>query len=225
MDIGNILSQSQSQQLNDTKSGNAGNASLGKDDFLKLLVTQMRNQDPINPMDGKEFAAQLAQFNSVEQLINVNKGIESLAQSQQDLNSGLNNSMAASLAGKEVKALSNQISLKDGNAVIDFRLKHASTETQVIITDSMGNIVRSDQLGSFSNGDQSWVWDGTSDHGEEVPDGIYSIEVNAQNENGDVESITFTRGIAESVKYTENGVKLLVNGAYIPIGDIEEIGY
>lgn len=222
MDIGNILSQS--QQLNgNSKNGSTGKTSLGKNDFLKLLVTQMRNQDPINPMDGKEFAAQLAQFNSVEQLINVNKGIEMLAQSQQDLNSGLNNSMAASLVGKEVKGLSNQVSLKDGNAVIDFKLKNASDETQVVITDSIGNIVRSEQLGSLGNGDQSWTWDGTSNAGEDVPQGTYSFEIKARNENGDVESITFTRGIAESVKYTEEGVKLLVNGAYISIGNIEEI--
>ncbi len=222
MDIGNISSQSQ-QLSGNSKSGNIGNTSLGKNDFLKLLVTQMRNQDPINPMDGKEFAAQLAQFNSVEQLINVNKGIEMLAQSQQDLNSGLNNSMAASLVGKEVKGLSNQVSLKDGSAVIDFKLKNASTEAEVVITDSIGNIVRSEQLGSLGNGDQSWTWDGTSNTGESVPEGTYSFEIKAQNENGDVESITFTRGIAESVKYTEEGVKLLVNGAYISIGNIEEI--
>lgn len=222
MDIGNISSQT--EQLNgNSKSGTTGNTSLGKNDFLKLLVTQMRNQDPINPMDGKEFAAQLAQFNSVEQLINVNKGIEMLAQSQQDLNSGLNNSMAASLVGKEVKGLSNQVSLKDGNAVIDFKLKHASDETRVVITDSIGNIVRSEQLGSLGNGDQSWTWDGTSNQGEELANGIYSFAINAQNESGDVESITFTKGIAESVKYTEEGVKLLVNGAYISIGNIEEI--
>lgn len=222
MDIGNITSKA--QQLNgNSKSDNTGNTSLGKNDFLKLLVTQMRNQDPINPMDGKEFAAQLAQFNSVEQLINVNKGIEMLAQSQQDLNNGLNNSMAASLVGKEVKGLSNQVSLKDGNAVIDFKLQNASDETQVVITDSIGNIVRSEQLGSLGNGDQNWTWDGTSNAGEEVPEGVYSFEIMAQNEKGDVESITFTRGIAESVKYTEEGVKLLVNGAYISIGNIEEI--
>lgn len=222
MDIGNISSQLQQPSRN-SKSESTGKTSLGKNDFLKLLVTQMKNQDPINPMDGKEFAAQLAQFNSVEQLINVNKGIEMLAQSQQDLNSGLNNSMAASLVGKEVKGLSNQVSLKDGNAVLDFKLKHASDETQVVITDSIGNIVRSEQLGSLGNGDQSWAWDGTSNAGEEVPQGTYSFEIKAQNESGDVESITFTRGIAESVKYTEEGVKLLVNGAYISIGNIEEI--
>lgn len=223
MDIGNILSQSQ-QTAAKSKEENLGNSSLGKDDFLKLLVTQMQNQDPINPMDGKEFAAQLAQFNSVEQLINVNKGIEALAQSQQNLNSGLNNTMAASLAGKEVKALSNQIALEDGNAVIDFRLKHPSTDTQLVITDSLGNIVRSEQLGNLGSGDQSWNWDGTSNGGDDVPEGTYSVEVKAKNGEGEVESMTFTSGIAEKVKYTENGVKLLVNGAYIPLGDIEEIG-
>ena len=80
MDIANIAASLQ-QSASNSESSKLGNKSLGKEGFLKLLVTQMQNQDPINPMDGTKFASQLAQFNSVEQLINVNDGIESLAQS------------------------------------------------------------------------------------------------------------------------------------------------
>ena len=84
---------------------------LGQQEFLQLLVAQLQNQDPVNPMDGAQFASQLAQFNSVEQLIGVNQGLNNLGISQDLMGASLTNSMAASLTGKEVRALSNQISL------------------------------------------------------------------------------------------------------------------
>lgn len=224
MNITNIAAQTGQANSNSGPEGLA-NQSMGKNDFLKLLVTQMKNQDPMNPADGTEFAAQLAQFNSVEQLINVNDGIESLADSQQMLNSGLSNSMAASLAGKQVRALSDKVGLQDGQAAeIDFKLNNAATEAEVTITDSAGNVVRTEELGSLAKGSHSWTWDGKSDLGNEVPDGTYSVEINAKNEDEKVESLTFTEGTAEKVHYSDSGVELLVNGTYIPLGDVQEIG-
>jgi len=97
------------------QSGQSSRSSLGKEEFLQLLVAQLRNQDPINPMDSKEFASQLAQFNSVEQLINLNEGMQSLAQNQQITGNGLNNTMAASLTGQSLRALSDQIAVSRKN--------------------------------------------------------------------------------------------------------------
>lgn len=224
MDIANLTGPSARANSNSRASA-LGNKSLGKDDFLKLLVTQMRNQDPINPMDGAKFASQLAQFNSVEQLVNVNDGIKSLARSQQMLNSGLSNTMAASLAGKEVRALSSKVGLVAGqSSEIQFKLNDISTETKIHITDAQGNTVRTEKLGNLGKGNHSWNWDGTSDSGNTAPEGVYTVEIKAANEDNKVKALTFIEGTAEKVHYSSNGVELLVNGAYIPLGDVEEIG-
>ncbi len=82
---------------------------MGKNEFLQLLVAQMKNQDPMNPLNSTQFATQLAQFNSVEQLINLNNGVQALTNSQNMMSTGLTNTMAASIAGKSVKAISDAV--------------------------------------------------------------------------------------------------------------------
>ena len=86
----------------------AGNSSLGKDDFLKILVAQLQAQDPLAPMEGQEFASQLAQFSSLEQLTNVNSNLEA----SQAIDLALSNSAALALIGKKVDAPGNTIDLK-----------------------------------------------------------------------------------------------------------------
>ncbi len=151
--------------------------------------------------------------------------IEQLANSQQMLNSGLSNTMAASLAGKEVRALSDKVGLQAGeDSEIQFKLNDIATEVKIEITEAAGNTVRTEELGGLGKGNHSWSWDGKSDAGNHAPDGVYSVKINAKNEDSDVDALTFIEGTAEKVHYSGNGVELLVNGAYIPLGDIEEIG-
>ena len=85
--------------------GPADQGTLGKEDFLRLLVTQLRNQDPINPVKGEDFAAQLAQFSSVEQLQNINANLENNLEMDLLLNQALNNTLATTLIGNNVKAI------------------------------------------------------------------------------------------------------------------------
>ena len=141
------------------------------------------------------------------------------------LNSGLSNTMAASLAGKEVRALSNKVGLEAGkDSQIQFKLNDIATETEITITDAQGNTVRTESLGGLGKGNHEWTWDGKSDAGNEAPEGVYSVEIKAKNEDSSVDALTFIEGTAEKVHYSESGVELLVNGAYIPLGDVEEIG-
>ncbi|MDZ7772883.1 MAG: flagellar hook capping FlgD N-terminal domain-containing protein [Balneolaceae bacterium] len=202
-----------------------GKASLGKNDFLQLLVAQMKNQDPINPMDGTQFASQLAQFNSVEQLINLNEGMNMMARSQQNMNTGLSNTMASTLAGKSIRALSDQVALSPtGDTDIQFELNNVATSAQLTIKDAAGNVVRSEELGNLGSGDHTWTWDGRSDAGSRVPEGNYSVNIEASNGDAEVDVLTFMEGIAEKVSYTGEGVRLLVNGVYLPLGDVETVG-
>ncbi|PAU94620.1 hypothetical protein CK503_07445 [Aliifodinibius salipaludis] len=222
MDIGQINGQSQLASQNDKSL--TGNSKLGQDQFLKLLVAQMQNQDPINPMDGKEFASQLAQFNSVEQLIGVNNGLSELSQSQQLMRSELTNSMASSLTGKQVRALSSDVNLQAGeNTNINYDLNNAASEVEIVIRDSSGSEVRRETVDGAAAGDNSWSWDGKSNDGVDVPDGQYNVEINATNGDESVKARMFIEGIANKVRFTGAGVRVSIDGVEVPIGDIETV--
>ncbi len=202
-----------------------GKSKLGQQEFLQLLVAQMRNQDPVNPMDGAEFASQLAQFNSVEQLISVNQGLDQLTMSQDLMGSSLTNSMAASLTGKDIRALSNQIFLSsEGNAEINYKLNDSASEVEIIVRTASGAEVRRESLKGIPEGDSKWTWDGFNNNGERMGEGDYTVEVVAKNGDNNVGALTFIEGLASKVRYTAQGVYLSVNGIDIPIGDVEEVG-
>ena len=123
------------------KTGKQG--ALGKDAFLKLLVTQLQHQDPLNPLDDKEFIAQLAQFSSLEQMNNISEGITSLVKKtqEQDMLNSVN------YIGKEVTASGHSVT-KNGAAVtpVFFSLKGAASEVEVNVYDSNKNLVRTEKL-------------------------------------------------------------------------------
>jgi flagellar basal-body rod modification protein FlgD len=222
MDVNSITSQANAAF---GQPGGAKKSQLGQQEFLHLLVAQMRNQDPINPMDGAQFASQLAQFNSVEQLIGVNDGLKVLQSSQDMMSASLTNSMAASLTGKQVKALSNQVHLDaTGDSDIQFELNNSADKVEIIVRDASGSEVRRESLNGLSSGDHSWTWDGKNTAGDRMGEGEYTIEVKAQNGDNPVGSLVFIEGIADRVRYTSEGVYLSVNDIEIPIGDVEEVG-
>ncbi|MEL7833592.1 flagellar hook assembly protein FlgD [Fodinibius sp. Rm-B-1B1-1] len=222
MDIGQVDAQTQLASQNEKSL--TGNNKMGQDQFLQLLVAQMQNQDPINPMDGKEFASQLAQFNSVEQLIGVNDGLEQLSQSQQMMRTELTNSMASSLTGKNVRALSNKVNLGSGEgADVNYDLNNTASEVEIVIRDSSGNEVRRETIDGASAGEHNWKWDGKTNDGVDVPDGQYNVEINATNGDESVKARTFIEGTANKVRFTGEGVKISIDGVEVPIGDIETV--
>lgn len=199
--------------------------SMGKDGFLQLLITQLRNQDPINPMDGAEFATQLASFNSLEQLINLNQSVENLAIAQQIMSTGLNNTLAASLTGKTVSAMSDKIIVNgEDQSEIHVRLARPATQMELTVRDSNGSVVRRLQSDALTRGDHSISWDQKDDSGNILPEGIYTVEIMARNGEDLVQSMAFLKGTVDRVRYTHEGVKLMIGGISIPMGDIEEVG-
>lgn len=216
--INSLTSQAFTQRDADNKN------KLGQQEFLHLLVTQMRNQDPMNPLDGTEFAAQLAQFNTVEQLIGVNDELKMLKESHEMMSMSMINSMATSLTGKNVKALSNQVYLSaEGASTIQYELNNSAQEVEIIIRNSSGNEVRREVLEGVPSGENSWGWDGRNDEGIDVPEGKYTVEIKAANEDSSVQSLVFTEGIAEKVRFQGDGVFIMVNNIPIPIGDVQEV--
>lgn len=221
MDVGGINSLT---GFANTQSGNK-KSELGQQEFLQLLVAQMRNQDPINPMDGAEFASQLAQFNSVEQLINVNGGLSDLKSSQQLMSASMTNSMAASLTGKHVKALSNEIHLASGeSANVQYKLNSSATDVEFIIRNESGSEVRRETVQGIASGDNTWVWDGKNASGDRMADGNYTVEVRATSDGTPIDSLVYTEGTVDKVRYSGNGVFLSLNNVQVAIGDVEEVG-
>ncbi len=213
--------QAQKQQ----KDVQAGNRQLGKDEFLQLLVAQMQNQNPLNPMSGSEFVSQLSQFTSVEQLMKLNAGIDALANSQTLMRKSISNTMAASLAGKEVRAVSNRVNLDPGeDCTIPFKLGSTSTLVEISVVDSAGNTVRTVKLENLAAGKHTWKWNGETENGGTAPEGIYEIQISAYNDDKKIGALTFQEGTAEKVRYTKDGVLLMVNGVGIPLSDVREIG-
>ena len=208
-----------------TTSSAEDGGTLGQQEFLQLLVTQLQNQDPMNPQDGAEFASQLAQFNSVEQLIQVNSGLSDLQFSQDLMNASIANSMAASLTGKDVRALSDQIHLNsDGEAQVNFELYNSAADVEITIYTEGGAEVRKVNLANFPSGDNSWAWDGLDNNGDRLGEGTYTIEISASNGDDGVGVLTFLEGTADKVRYSSDGVYLSVNGIEVAIGDVEEVG-
>lgn len=222
MDISNINSLTSAAYQQNAKENDD---ELGQNEFLQLLVAQMRNQDPINPMDGQEFAAQLAQFNSVEQLISVNNGLGKLQESQDMMSAGLTNSMAASLTGKNVKALSNELHLASGGAAdVQYKLNDTASEVEIIIRNESGSEVRRETLQGVPSGENSWQWDGKNDAGDRMGEGNYQVEVKATNDGTEIDSLVYIEGTANNVHFTGDGVLLNINNVKVPIGDVEEVG-
>lgn len=223
MDINQINNQT-------TSAFNQGNKAerkeMGQQQFLQLLVAQMRHQDPINPLDGAEFAAQLAQFNSVEQLINLNQGINALYHSQELMSMGLTNSLAASLTGKHVKAVSDAVMLSPAEtADIHYKLNQTAARVEIIITNESGSEVRREVLHNVPGDTRSWTWDGLNNDGQRMPDGQYKVRIEAKDESdASIGALTFVEGIVSRVRYSAEGVKLTINGVQVPIGDVEEVG-
>ena len=190
MDISQIGAQS---SLLGSSRGAGEGKELGQQQFLKLLVAQMQNQDPINPMDGKEFASQLAQFNSVEQLIGVNEGLASLKDSQELMRIEMTNSMASSLTGKQVRALSDSIRLESGKPVdINYELNAPAEEVEIMIKDKFGTTLYSETMNGAGDGVNSWSWNGKNEDGVLLPEGEYKVEIRATNGEQNVKARMFT---------------------------------
>ncbi|MDQ7031563.1 MAG: flagellar hook assembly protein FlgD [Desulfonauticus sp.] len=195
---------------------------LGKNDFLKLLVTQLEHQDPLNPMDDKDFIAQLAQFSSLEQMSNVAEGVNKLVEannSQQMLG-------AVSFIGKEVTAAGDSLS-KQGDKVstVYYSLNDLAKSVYVNVFDQFGNIIYSESLGTRQPGDYEFHWDGKDFTGNNAPDGVYTVRFAAEGVNGQPVLVdTQVSGKVAGVQTGNTGTVLrLEDGRTVGLQEIKEI--
>lgn len=198
---------------------------MGKEDFLKLLVTQLQYQDPMAPEDPKDFVAQLAQFSSLEQQINSNQNLQDLAKVIQNLQQSQNMAQGVSLLGKTVKGSGNQLTVVGGKALeASYELPQDAKELVVGIFDSSGNQVRTLTLGAQPAGSRTLSWDGRDSQGKQVADGIYSYLVAAKDKSGKAIPVNnYFTGTVEEVYQDSQGVWVKVNGRQLLLSNIVSV--
>jgi len=202
-----------------------GKSVLGKDDFMKLMLQQLKYQDPLNPMDNSQFSAQLAQFSSLEQLANINKALENSINANYVLTQSVNNTMTANLIGKEAKFGGNSL-VNNGqiSAIIGYTLPAEAREVSIKIYDQNGKLVKTISGTDNKSGDRKVEWDFTDDEGKKLPEGNYTFKVEGTNFKGEEMSITsYKWGKIDSVKFSEEGTKIISNNVEYIISDILEI--
>lgn len=224
MAINEALSSLSGTSSTQTSSTGGVSGSDNEQRFLKLLVTQLNNQDPLNPMQNAELTSQLAQMSTVSGIEKLNSTLSGLV-SQTGSNQVL---QAASLIGYNVLSPGNQIATtapKDGEepATVPFAVQLPGTagDVQVKIVDAAGRTVRTLELGSMAEGVNAVTWDGKADDGSTVLVGNYSFTVVASNDGTAVEATALTFAQVAAVKQGTNGVTLeLVNGRSISLDDV-----
>ncbi len=193
---------------------------LGKDTFLTLLVAQMENQDPLDPMEGTEFTAQLAQYSSLEQLYNVNDNLITISDGQ----TGLSNYSALNFMGKEIYVDGNDLTLEQGSATSGGFAIDSDADCTVNILDANGQQVRSLLLEDLTAGTHGFDWDGLDESGNALTDGAYTFEVKAVGEDGETLSVdTYTSGTVDRVSLEDDTPMLYVGDISVTISDVKEI--
>jgi flagellar basal-body rod modification protein FlgD len=198
---------------------------MNKDDFLKLLVTQLQYQDPMSPEDPKDFVAQLAQFSSLEQQINSNTNLENLSKVIQNLQQSQSMAQGVSLLGKTVKGSGNQLNVVGGKAMeAAYQLPKTAKQVVVGVFDSSGQQVAAVNLGAQAAGSRTFSWDGKDSKGNQVADGMYSYQVAAQDQAGNAIQVdNYFTGTVDEVYQDSQGVWVKVNGRQILLGNITSV--
>ncbi|MFZ5776061.1 MAG: flagellar hook assembly protein FlgD [Thermodesulfobacteriota bacterium] len=188
-----------------------GDATLDRQDFMTLFITQMQHQDPLEPMDSYEMASQLAQFSNMEATMKMADNMEKLLEYQ----TSQNNLQLLTLIGKGVVGQGNFIGVTGGHAAdTEFTLADAASTCSVEIYDAAGRMVDSMDLGYAASGSHTLSWDATTPSGNVVSDGQYSYVVRAYNEAGqEVEADYRTTGQVTGLTFNGGKAQVMVDGA------------
>jgi flagellar basal-body rod modification protein FlgD len=191
---------------------------MNKDDFLKLFITQLKNQDPLKPQDGTEFIAQLAQLTQVEQSYNTNSNLQQLMTLQ-----GSGNAMSAvSFIGKDVLAVGNQLPVTGGQpTAINFSLAGPANSVVLDVLNASGSTVKSMTLGSTAAGNGQTTWDGKDANGLPVANGVYQLRVTAVDATGGkTDGTALMQGTVNGVKLDGTTPVLTINGVDVALSDV-----
>jgi len=199
----------------------AGSSVLGKDQFLKLLVAQLANQDPTKPQDTSQFVAELAQFSALEQQQNTVSRLDTLLMGQ----ATANQTAAGTFIGKDVSYRGAGQHFDGTNSVsATLTLAQDADKVSVAVTDGSGRVVRTIPMGSRSDGTMTAIWDGRDDNGNLLPAGDYSFAPTAYDADGKALSIELsTTGHVSGVAFQGGIPYLKVGESLIKMSDVTSI--
>jgi len=197
-------------------------AGLGQADFLKMLTQQLKSQDPLNPMDGQDFASQLATFSSLQELQNIGSTLSQSLDANMLMAHSFNNTMAASLIGRTVQAEANSVTVgSSGGSTLTYSLESAATDITVEIHDVDGKVIRTINVTPQEAGEHGIDWDGLDGTGRHVSAGTYTFTVTAKDPDGNsVPATTLIEGQVEEVRYQNGDVLLIVDGHQILLSQV-----
>jgi flagellar basal-body rod modification protein FlgD len=207
--------------MNPAKASAQSTAAAAQDRFMTLLVTQMKNQDPLNPLDNAQVTSQLAQLSTVTGIDKLNTTLEGLMGSYQSSQS----LQAASMIGHGVLTAGSNLTLVGGQSILGVDLTEPADAVQVNIKDASGKTVRTMDLGSKDAGTLPLAWNGLTDSGTTAADGQYTFDVSATRNGQKISGVApLAFGDVASVSTGAQGVKLNVPGiGAVSLNDIRQI--
>ena len=210
-------------QQNSNPSATAPNQQLGQADFLRLLTTQLQNQDPNQPMDPTKFVTDLTQMSQLEATQNMNDSIKAMTLGFQNLQT----MQASSLIGRSVQAIGDKMSHTQGVAS-QFRLNldQPLKDVKVVVTDKNGP-VKELSYGDLKAGEKVVSWDGTDEQGNASPSGEYTLTVYGKDDQGQIQAIkTVVPSKVNTVEVNKDGsmTLTLATGQRVKMSDVREIG-
>ncbi|MEQ1599548.1 MAG: flagellar hook assembly protein FlgD [Methylotenera sp.] len=206
--------------VNGKKNSTANSIDKAQDRFMTLLVTQMKNQDPLNPMDNAQVTSQMAQLSTVTGIDKLNNTLESLIGSVQTGQSY----QASSMIGHNVLVAGNQVNTSGTGGFFGVDLPIGADKLSVTIKDSAGATIRTMELGAQDAGILPLSWDGFADDGSVAKTGSYKIEVTATTAGQSVAADSLSYAQVMSISNNANGIKLnLSNLVSVSTSDVKEI--
>ncbi|MBK6357503.1 MAG: flagellar hook assembly protein FlgD [Betaproteobacteria bacterium] len=196
------------KQLSESKTGSTSDAEQMSDRFMTLLVTQMQNQDPLNPLDNAELTSQLAQINTVKGIDSLNSTLQKLLTSYSDALS----MQSSSLVGKNVLAAGNSLQLGDAGALGGVKLAGDADKVSITITDAKGVKVAQQDLGAQKAGVLDFGWDGKNSDGVRVANGSYQFSVQATQGANKVTTTALEVGTVSALVRGQSGFQLEIPG-------------
>lgn len=216
--IGDLAGAAGGLSAGELTSGSKAQAKLAEnfDTFLILLTTQLRNQDPLDPMDSAQFTQQLVQFSQVEQAILSNQNLETLIA---DVRMGQNASLLGYL-GRDIEALGKTAMLTEDGARWNYHLPVSATQSDYTVLDSDGRAVAFGRA-ERTAGLHAFPWDGLNSAGQKLPDGPYTLVVTARDRDDNPIAVTTTVTGRVTAIETGEGRSFLATGEVL--FDIDEI--
>ncbi len=212
--VSNVISGLASSATNSAATTKKGSA-LGQDEFMTMLLAQLKNQDPLNPMDGKDFAAQLAQFSSLQQLSNLNTTMSSMPAYLK----AFGNTQMVSMIGNDAVAKGNVVNVSGSTTNVSFSLPSDIQSGTIKIYNESGSQVSTADLGNLKSGLNSIVWNTGG-----VSTGKYTFEISAKDKSGKaVSAEALISGKVTGASFKNDTAYLTINGQDVAFSNVVAI--